>query len=67
MEGAVGPDLTHVGSRQTIAAGVLENTPEEVARWLRAPEAVKPGVLMPNQNLTEEQIEKLVAYLASLQ
>jgi len=66
-QGAVGPDLTHVGSRQTIAAGVLENTPEEMARWLRAPEAVKPGVLMPNQNLTEEQIEKLVAYLSSLQ
>ena len=66
-QGVVGPDLTHVGSRGTIAAGVLENTPEEMARWLRAPEAVKPGVLMPNQNLTEDQIEKLVAYLASLQ
>lgn len=65
-QGAVGPDLSHVGSRIKIAAGILDNTPENMARWLRAPEAVKPGVLMPNQNLTEEQIEQLVAYLASL-
>lgn len=66
-QGIVGPDLTHVGSRRLIAAGIVENTPEGLAGWLRAPEAVKPGVLMPNQNLTEEQIEQLVAYLLSLQ
>lgn len=65
-QGVVGPDLTHVGSRRRIAAGILDNTPEELARWLRAPEDVKPGVLMPNQNLTEEQIAQLVAYLLSL-
>lgn len=65
-QGIVGPDLTHVGSRNRIAAGILENTPDEMARWLRSPDAVKPGVLMPNQNLTEEQIEQLVAYLSSL-
>lgn len=65
-QGVAGPDLTHVGSRQKIAAGLLENSPVELARWLRAPEAIKPGVLMPNQNLTEEQIEQLVAYLSSL-
>jgi cytochrome c oxidase subunit 2 len=61
------PDLTHVGSRRTIVAGWLENNPRQLARWLRDPPAVKPGSLMPDYNLTDEQIEDLVAYLGSLQ
>jgi cytochrome c oxidase subunit 2 len=61
-----GPDLTHVGSRRTIVGGWLENTPRELARWLRNPPRVKPGSLMPNYRLTDEQIEDLVAYLRSL-
>lgn len=65
--GTTGPDLTHIASRQTIAAGVLENTPEEMARWLRNPQAVKPGVKMPNLNLDEERLAVLVAYLSELQ
>ncbi|MFQ5746397.1 MAG: cytochrome c oxidase subunit II [Gemmatimonadota bacterium] len=64
--GTVGPDLTHVGSRGTIAAGVLENTPEAMARWLRDPQAVKPGAKMPNLGLDEARIEALVAYLGGL-
>ena len=64
--GVLGPDLTHVGSRRTIAAGILENTPENMADWLRNPEQVKPGVLMPNLNLDEDTIRTLVAYLESL-
>lgn len=64
--GTVGPDLTDIGSRTTIAAGLLENTPENMAAWLRNPQAVKPGALMPNLNLDEETISALVAYLASL-
>ena len=64
--GVVGPDLTHVGSRKTLAAGLLPNTPQQVARWLANPPAVKPGVLMPKLPLTEEQIAALVAYLGSL-
>jgi cytochrome c oxidase subunit II len=62
-----GPDLTHVGSRETIVAGWLENNPRDLARWLRDPPRVKPGSLMPDYNLTDEQIEDLVAYLRSLQ
>jgi cytochrome c oxidase subunit II len=62
-----GPDLTHVGSRRTIVAGWLENNPRQLTRWLRDPPAVKPGSLMPDYNLTDEQIEDLVAYLGSLQ
>jgi cytochrome c oxidase subunit 2 len=64
--GVLGPDLTHIGSRRTIAAGILENTPENMARWLRNPDEIKPGVLMPNMNLDEDTIRTLVAYLESL-
>lgn len=67
-QGKVGPDLTHVGSRGIIAGGVLENTPENLARWLRNPQEVKPGnkMRLPRQ-LTDDEIEALVAYLRSLQ
>lgn len=64
--GTVGPDLSNMGSRQTIAAGVLENTPENMARWLRDPQEVKPGNFMPDLNLTDEQVAMLVAYLETL-
>jgi cytochrome c oxidase subunit 2 len=61
-----GPDLSHIGSRQTIAAGILPNTEEALARWLRDPPAVKAGSRMPDYDLTEDQIEALVEYLRSL-
>jgi cytochrome c oxidase subunit 2 len=64
--GQVGPDLTHVGSRQTLGAGVLPNTPEAMARWLRNPQAVKPDSLMPNPRLTEDEVRALTAYLDGL-
>jgi cytochrome c oxidase subunit 2 len=64
--GAIGPDLTHVGSRRTLAGGMLPNTPDELARWLRDPPAVKPGSLMPNLHLGEADVTALVAYLTSL-
>ena len=59
----IGPDLTHVGSRETLAAGVLENTPANMARWLKNPQAVKPGSYMPNFNLTDAEVKALTAYL----
>jgi cytochrome c oxidase subunit II len=62
----IGPDLTHVASRQTIAAGRLENTPENLARWLLEPDLVKPGCKMPNLHLPREQLNSLVAYLETL-
>jgi cytochrome c oxidase subunit 2 len=64
-QATVGPNLTHFGSRQTVAA-FMENTPENVAAWLSDPPDVKPGSKMPDYNLTDEQIEDLVAYLESL-
>jgi cytochrome c oxidase subunit 2 len=65
-QGKVGPNLTHVGSRQRIAAERLPNDPESMALWLHDPPALKPGALMPNLNLKPEQIADLVAYLESL-
>jgi len=65
-QGTVGPDLTHVGSRQTLGAGVLENTPANMYRWLQNPQAVKPGNLMPNFYLSDADTAALAAYLAEL-
>src|SRR5689334_11688520 len=45
--GTAGPDLTHFGSRATLGAGVLDNTPENLRAWISNPQNVKPGVLMP--------------------
>ena len=68
--GRVGPDLTHVGSRQHIVAGWLENTPENMQRWLRDPHEVKPYNIMATAikpgTLTEPEIQALTAYLESL-
>jgi cytochrome c oxidase subunit II len=64
--GKIGPNLTHVGSRTTIAAGLFENNPTEMANWLRDPPAMKPGSLMPKLGLSEDDISALVAYLESL-
>lgn len=65
-QGVLGPDLSHVGSRRTIAAGILANTSENMERWLRDPPAVKPGSLMPNLQLADDDVRSLTAYLLSL-
>ncbi|CAG0935044.1 cytochrome c oxidase subunit II [Thermoflexales bacterium] len=64
--GKTGPDLTHVGSRTTLAGGLLTNTAGNQRRWLADPPAVKPGSIMPQLNLTRTEIEALTAYLQSL-
>ena len=64
--GVVGPNLSHVGSRTMIAASIMPNTDENLARWLRNPQEVKPGVGMPNLNLRPQDIDALVEYLHSL-
>jgi cytochrome c oxidase subunit 2 len=63
--GVIGPNLTHVGSRTTIASGVLPDDSVSIARWLHDPSAVKPGSLMPTIDLTDQEIAALVAYLQS--
>ncbi len=67
-DGVVGPDLTHFGSRLSIAAGVLDNTPENLTRWLSDTHSVKPGVEMPEfHSLSDVEIGSIVAFLESLQ
>jgi len=64
--GRFGPDLTHLMSRETLGAGVVPNTPENLRRWIRRPDDFKPGSLMPPMGLTEQQLDAVTTYLASL-
>ncbi|HEU5002502.1 MAG TPA: cytochrome c oxidase subunit II [Actinomycetota bacterium] len=62
----IGPDLTHIASRQTIGAGVLDNTAGNLAAWITDPQHAKPGADMPPTDLTPDQVQALVAYLQTL-
>jgi cytochrome c oxidase subunit 2 len=64
--GQIGPDLTHVASRTTLASGMFDNDTDNLRDWLADPPDVKPGSKMPNLNLTDEQLDQLVAYLQGL-
>jgi len=64
--GTFGPDLSHLMSRQTLGAGVIPNTEANLRRWIKEPQTVKPGNLMPNMQLNERELDQVVAYLASL-
>lgn len=61
------PDLTHLAGRETIAAGLLNNDPEDLARWLANPPGLKAGSKMPDYDLTDDQIDALVEYLQTLE
>ena len=65
--GVLGPDLTHLMSRQTIASGILPNTPETLEGWVSNPEALKPGSKMPATNLSGPDLLALTSYLETLQ
>jgi cytochrome c oxidase subunit 2 len=62
----IGPNLTHFASRPFLAGEALSNTPANVAKWLHDPSLYKPGVHMPNLNLTNAEVNALTAYLESL-
>jgi cytochrome c oxidase subunit 2 len=62
----VGPDLSHVASRTTLAAGVITNTPANLTRWLSASQEVKPESKMPDFHLPSEEVNALAAYLDTL-
>jgi cytochrome c oxidase subunit II len=61
-----GPDLTHLASRMTLAAGVLPNTSGNLASWIADPQAIKPGTNMPPSNLSDRDLRSLVSYLEGL-
>jgi len=62
-DGDAGPDLTHVGSRTSLAALTIPNTRERMREWISDPQRLKPGTLMPAVNLSAAQVSRLVAYL----
>jgi cytochrome c oxidase subunit 2 len=65
-QGVIGPDLTHIGSRRRIAAGILDNTPENMERWIRHSQEMKPGSLMVVPELDDDTVRRIVAYLQGL-
>ena len=65
-QGVIGQDLTHVGSRRRIAGGILDNTPENMERWIRDSRGVKPGSLMIVPELDDETVNRIVEYLQGL-
>ena len=65
--GDLGPDLTHLGSRRTLGAGILENTTGNLAGWIVDAQAIKPGNQMPPMDLSGEELQALLAYLETLE
>ena len=64
--GRFGPDLTHLMSRDTLASGVVTNSPANLRAWIKSPDRFKPGALMPAMNLNDTELDQLVAYLTTL-
>lgn len=64
--GAVGPNLTHVASRQRIAAGTLANNRGNLGGWISDPQQIKPGVQMPQNNLPPDDLQALLDWIETL-
>ena len=66
-DGVIGPDLTHVGSRYGLASGAGPDGIDDLEAWLRQPDHVKPGALMPPfAALGDDRLQALTAYLREL-
>jgi cytochrome c oxidase subunit 2 len=65
-DGRLGPDLTHLMSRETIASGAATNTPENLRLWIQNPDSIKPGSKMPAMGLSDHQLDAVTAYMATL-
>ncbi len=64
--GKFGPDLTHLMSRQTIGAGVIDNTADNMRIWVNNPQDPKPGCFMPSLKLTPTELKQVLNYLGTL-
>ena len=64
--GRFGPDLTHLMSRATIAAGAAENSRDNLRLWIKDPSAIKPGSLMPAMKLSDADLDAVVSYMETL-
>jgi cytochrome c oxidase subunit II len=65
-QGKIGPPLTHIGSSYTLAAGTLKNTRGNLSGWIVDPQRIKPGVRMPPNDMSGEELRSVVTYLESL-
>jgi len=65
-KGRFGPDLTHLMSRDTIAAGATPNTSQTLRLWIQNPDAIKPGSKMPGMGLSDQDLDAVTAYLETL-
>jgi cytochrome c oxidase subunit 2 len=65
-DGRFGPDLTHLMSRATIAAGAAQNTHDNLRLWIQDPSAIKPGSLMPAMQLSDAELDAVVSYMETL-
>jgi cytochrome c oxidase subunit 2 len=65
-DGRFGPDLSHLMSRDTIAAGAAPNTAENLRRWIQNPDSIKPGSRMPAMELSDRELDAVTAYLTTL-
>jgi cytochrome c oxidase subunit 2 len=65
--GQLGPDLTHIASRDTIAAGTLPRNTGNLAAWIADPQHIKPGNLMPKMSLHSDELIAILHYLEQLQ
>ena len=64
--GRFGPDLTHLMSRDTLASGMIPNTRDNLKQWIKDPNTIKPGCLMPAMQLSEDQLDQVTNYLETL-
>ena len=64
--GRFGPDLTHLMSRETLAAGIVPNSAQNLRQWIQDPGSIKPGSLMPAMKLSDSDLDAIVAYLETL-
>jgi len=64
--GRFGPDLTHLMSRATIAAGAAQNTRDNLRLWVKDPSAIKHGSLMPAMQLSDADLDAVVSYMETL-
>jgi cytochrome c oxidase subunit 2 len=64
--GTFGPDLSHLMSRTTLGSGVVPNTVENLRAWVKDPQVIKRGNLMPNLQLNSRELDEVVSYLSSL-
>jgi cytochrome c oxidase subunit II len=65
-DGRFGPELSHLMSRETIAAGIAPNSAQNLRSWIQNPDALKPGARMPAMGLSDQELDEVTAYMMAL-